>query len=369
MAEKTDKHGKSRLRIYSEYFGFLLLYQLFKLLPLKAGYALSIRLVRMLFYIDHRHRRRTIAHILYAGAAGSESEARRIAKSSYDQFAKLLVEIVKMNQLYSRERILLTAPREVIDLVTPERNSGNRQSIVVTAHLGNWEVAGTAFAERSGTPMFSLMRPFDNPLVGRLILNHRQSDVHILIDKRLGIRPVLKALNEGRIATLLIDQHAAASEGVECIFFGHPARVHMTPALLHLKTGVPILPEITVRKPGDDFTFALRFSEPIRYESTGDKKTDIQRLTQRCITALEKLIREEPEQWLWTTRHWLDLDRRNAADYADWKPPQVCLEAYEEEMARNAPVFTVDWQGREVPELQPQSPANGAGQAAESGRA
>ena len=40
-----------------------------------------------------------------------------------------------------------------------------------------------------------------------------------------------------------------------------------------------------------------------------------------CATALEKLIMEQPEQWLWAPRHWLDINRRQAAQYKDWTPP------------------------------------------------
>ena len=37
--------------------------------------------------------------------------------------------------------------------------------------------------------------------------------------------------------------------------------------------------------------------------------------------SLEKLIMEQPEQWLWAPRHWLDINRRQAAQYKDWTPP------------------------------------------------
>ena len=33
------------------------------------------------------------------------------------------------------------------------------------------------------------------------------------------------------------------------------------------------------------------------------------------------MIREEPLQWLWAPRHWLDINRRQAPLYKNWKPP------------------------------------------------
>ena len=77
------------------------------------------------------------------------------------------------------------------------------------------------------------------------------------------------SLIKGKNVTMLIDQHAAGNEGVECVFFGHPARVHMTPALLHLKTGSPSLPDLTFRT-GKNFTFDLRVGNLIRDTPTGN---------------------------------------------------------------------------------------------------
>ena len=45
----------------------------------------------------------------------------------------------------------------------------------------------------------SLMRPFANPLIGEKILSSRGGKDHELIDKNQGLRPILRAMNEGRI--------------------------------------------------------------------------------------------------------------------------------------------------------------------------
>ncbi len=322
MSTKKKKHEKSKFRIYAEYLPFLLLWKIIHILPLKVGYAVSIALFRLLLLVDRRHRIRTIQHLLHSGIVTDPAEARRIAGESIREFGKLLVEIVKMDQLYSPEKIYTEGVRKSLDYVfaRPDGTPGN-QVIIITAHYGNWEVAGTAFSEKAHRPMSSFMRPFGNPLIGKLILGHRAGAMHDLIDKNEGIRPILRAAQQGRNITMLIDQHAAGNEGVECAFFGHPARVHMTPALLHLKTGIPIMPELTCRIPGKEFEFVLKIGELIRYTPTGDKKRDIQAISQLCISSLEKMIREEPNQWLWAPRHWLDINRRQSANYQNWQPP------------------------------------------------
>ncbi len=305
MAKKTTP----KWLIYLEYVPFFLLYKFMHMVSLKTAYRLSAFLIGLLFYVDIRHRRRTISHLLHAGVVPGRKEAWRLAKKTFLEFSKLLVEVVKMDQCYDLSKIRVVGPEKTVDAVL-SRKHPNRNVIIVTAHYGNWEVAGTAFSEYSGVRMLSIMRPFDNPLVGELILAHRRSKMHELVDKHGSIRPVLKALQQGRNVSILIDQHASHQEGVENRFFGHPCRTHMTPALLHLKTGIPILPEIT-RRAGDNFEFELVVGDLIEYRPTGDKENDVRAITQLCTTALERLIAEQPEQWMWAARRWLDIDRNH----------------------------------------------------------
>ena len=316
----ADKHGKesrTAFRTNVEYALFSLLYKWVRSLSLRRGYALSKLLMRMLFRIDFLHARRTVSHILHAGVAQDREQAVELAKRSFEESGKLIVEIAKCDQLFKQENFIVNAPEATRKYLLGGDFKG---MIMVTAHYGNWELAGGAIATALNSRMTSLMRHFSNPKIGELFLRTRATANHVLVDKRRGVRPLLKALHNHEIATMLIDQHASGREGVVCEFFGHPARVHMTPALLHLRTGIPILPEVNTRLPGEEFRFEMTCGELIRYTPTGDKRRDVALLTQKCISALEELIRRHPEQWLWAPRHWLDIDRSCAAEYADWKP-------------------------------------------------
>ena len=316
------KKPKSKFRILWEYALFSLMYHILRALPLKWGYRFSAWLMHMFFRLEKTHSVRSVQHILHSGIVGSAAEAEQLARRAYVESGKLIVEVAKSDLLFRQETFIADAPESTLDYVLSERNPDHFDGLImVTAHFGNWEIAGGAMSNLMGRRITSLMRHFSNPLIGKLILRHRAAPLVTLADKRLGVRPLLKALNNREIAAVLIDQHAAGREGVVCEFFGHPARVHMTPALLHLKTGIPIMPEVTTRLPGEDFRFAMTAGELIRYTPTGDKARDVYMVTQMCISAIEELIRRHPEQWLWAPRHWLDLNRGHDAEYADWKPP------------------------------------------------
>jgi KDO2-lipid IV(A) lauroyltransferase len=118
----------------------------------------------------------------------------------------------------------------------------------------------------------------------------------------------MAALKKGYSIAIMADQNAGETEGVVVDFFGHPASTHSSPALLHLKTGVPIL-VLMPRRVSDDFNFEFILSAPIIHKPTEDKKKDIREITQKFTSEIEKTIRLYPEQWLWAHRRWLDINR------------------------------------------------------------
>ena len=306
--DKKNTRQKSTIIIWLEFIPFLLLYSVVRALPLKTAYTISKILFRILYLADSKHRKRAIQHIMHAAVKDNEQDAAILAKQSFSSYAKLLVEIIKSDQCYSLDKTNAVGCQRTIDKVFT-RNGKNQNVILVTAHYGNWEVAGTAIAEYTGIQMASIMRPFGNPLIGNIILKNRSSGIHEMVPKQGGIKGILKALKQKKIATFLVDQHASARDGgVETIFFGQPCRTHTAPALLHLKTGVPIMPQLT-RRIDDNFGFEFILSDLIEYTPTDDKEQDIKNITQLYTTALEKMIIEHPEQWMWVHRRWLNLNR------------------------------------------------------------
>lgn len=197
------------------------------------------------------------------------------------------------------------------DPATYERIFGERKSnvILVTAHYGNWELTGSFWAAWSGIPMVSIMRPFDNRLIGSYILRNRESDLHRSVNKKGGIKLLFRALKESKTVAMLVDQHASPKEGgIETVFFGQPCLTYSSPALLHLKTGVPIVPQIT-RRLDNQGHFEIMIGDMIDYKATDDKENDVKIITQMYTNSLEKLIAGDPLQWMWAHRRWTNINR------------------------------------------------------------
>ena len=310
MSEPNGKHAKSKFRIWAEFIPFWCLYKGMRVINLRVAYFFSRQLFKVLYLIDRRHRTRSIQHLMHAGVAHDLTEAQILARKAYMNFSMLLVEIFKLDQLVKPGMVKVVGDPETIRTVcNPE--GGNINVIVITAHYGNWELAGSCWAREFKIPMVSVFRRFGNPLIGKYILGSRESEVHHSVPKDGGIKGMLRALHEGKTIAILADQHAKSKEGVETVFFGQPCRTHSSPALLHLKTGVPIVPQLT-RRSDNGFHFEFVVGKMIRYTPTNDKEQDIRTVTQMYTTALEELIREEPTQWMWAHRRWLNINRKSS---------------------------------------------------------
>ncbi len=278
-------------------------------MPLKLVHRTFSFLFAALYYIDRKHRKRSIQHLLHAGVAKDLKDAKRLAYASFKHGGRLLTELIKMDKNFSPDNITFVGNKETERLLL-RSGKDNMPVIIVTAHYGNWEISGKAWTEFSGRNLLTVVRSLDNPLIGKYIRKIRAAGKHETIPKNNSVKYLLKTLRSHGSVAIVADQHAATSEGVETVFFGQPARTHASVAALHLKTGVPIAPMV-LRCQDELFHYDAILSEMIRYKPSGDKAKDIAAVTQMFTTALEKLIAEKPEQWLWAHRRWLNINRKH----------------------------------------------------------
>ena len=306
---KKKKKKKSALEINFEYGVFLCVTATVRLLPLHAAYALLNFIAWAVRHFNMRHGPRTPKLILHSGFMKTKAEADRLALESLKHFAKVYVEVVKFDQIVNEDNFsehirIADDPltREFMDPATAP------QIILTTAHIGNWELAGGLHSYITKQRMMSIMRPLENPKIGRYVYARRCRFLHRSVSKELGVRPLIQAHRAGENVTIVSDQHAVPPEGVEVKFFGHPAMAQKTPAWLHLRTGTVIAMPYLIRD-DDDFHFTFHCARTPVYRPTGNMEADIRAVAQLYTDMIEEQIRRYPTQWLWSHRRWLDYGR------------------------------------------------------------
>jgi len=183
-----------------------------------------------------------------------------------------------------------------------------RGLILIGAHLGNWEWMAPAI-QAIGGRVVVVVQGVSDPRLDRFIDQVRSATGVRTIPKH-GCGPeLLRLLREGWVAGILADQSPRDS-AVPVEFFGRACWGTIGPAMLAARTKAPVHPAVMTRDEKGNYTLAFR--PPIEMVNTDDILSDLQENSQRCQNAIEQLVRQHPEQWLWFHRRWKERPRLQA---------------------------------------------------------
>ena len=291
---------RSPIRNVSEY---ILLRALIAVV-LSMGLSAALRMGRffgdLLYRLDGKHRERALRNLEKALPDLSPAERERIAHESFRSIALTAVEVVYMPRVLTRSTFhdhveirIAPAAREALE--------ARQGVIIVTAHLGNWELSGLAMG-LIGFPCSTVARPLDNPFLDRYVLSTRERGGQEIIIKKGALREMLRVVRKRRNLAVVSDQNAGR-HGVFVDFFGRPASATPAPATVSLRQGVPVLPGWQ-RRSGPGLKHVITIEAPLAPPDTGDRERDVLEMTQAMADRIEAWIREEPGQWLWAHRRW-----------------------------------------------------------------
>lgn len=180
-----------------------------------------------------------------------------------------------------------------------------RGLVMLTPHLGCFEIIAQAYAERWGDQraMTALYRPARQPWLRDLVAQSRnRPGLETAPATLAGVRQMIRALRKGGTIGLLPDQVPPDGLGVWAPFFGREAYTMTLAARLVQQTGADWLLLACERLPGGR-GFVIRASLPDEALPASTDEPDAERLAVRsaCVVnrAMERLIRQNPGQYLW----------------------------------------------------------------------
>jgi KDO2-lipid IV(A) lauroyltransferase len=237
----------------------------------------------------------------------SEAERERLLEQSYEHMGMGVAELAL---LQGPQRDALLADVEILGLehlAAAEAASETGGVLVLSAHLGSWDLCAAAIARR-GYRLSVVHRGFENPALERMLYEVRQrpgepGDLEQLRIGGSGI-PALRALRSGRKLVVLLDQDARREEGIFVPFFSESACTRVGPARIAMRGGYPVIPAFAHRI-GATGRHRIRFEPPLLIEA--GKEADpgaLARNVARMNAAIERAVRASPEQWLWLHRRW-----------------------------------------------------------------
>ncbi|PIP21148.1 MAG: hypothetical protein COX40_00945 [Candidatus Omnitrophica bacterium CG23_combo_of_CG06-09_8_20_14_all_40_11] len=267
-------------------------------LPLKIAYKIAILFsdLHYIFAVDDRRITKDNLKVIFPQK--SNREIKRIRIKMFRNFAKYLVDFFRFSKLdaqYIKENIKIENIHYIDEVL-----SKGKGAIIVTAHLGNWELGGVVVA-LLGYPFWAVALPHKYKKVDNFFNFQRENKGMGVIPLGKAVRQSLDVLRENKVLALAGDRDFS-EKGIVLDFFGRATIFPQGPAALALKTGATIIPGFMLRNKDDSFT--LKFEKPLNFISTGDKNTDLIELTAHYKNIFEGYILKYPDQWYVFRRFW-----------------------------------------------------------------
>lgn len=237
----------------------------------------------------------------------------RIALDAYHHLGISLVEFLRLPDMSGEEiRSLITIDgAEHLDAAL----AAGRGAVLLTGHIGNWELGGTALAVM-GYPMTAIAKPQENTTLNQLLMRIREAHGMSILPLS-DVRGCISTLRQNGFLAILGDVNAK-NPGAFIQFFGRPAATYTGAAYLALVTGAPIIPLFDERL--SDYTHHIQVHAPIPVSTTGDRRHDLLVTTMRAQYVIQEEIRRRPHEWYWQLQRW--KTRPEDAPNADRIPMQ-----------------------------------------------
>jgi KDO2-lipid IV(A) lauroyltransferase len=296
---------QNKIKQIVEFIIFQCLGFMIRLLPLGLIHRTGYVLARLAYPLLKSRREVAFRNLRNAFPDMERQERERIAFHSFQNISATFVELLWF-QNFTKERIKQRVSIDNLDLLEQllEKKKG---IVLLNAHFGNWELAVQAVAVYTNISLRAIAKPQSNVLVDRLINQWRELFGVKVVHMGVSVREILRTLHQGGIIVLVADQ-TAPKESVAVEFFGRRVPTFQGPAVFCLKTGAPIVLGCAVRQ--QDGNYKMHLVHVPSDDLVGCSDENILELTQRHVRMTEEIIRQYPEQWMWTHKRWKHVPDR-----------------------------------------------------------
>jgi KDO2-lipid IV(A) lauroyltransferase len=232
------------------------------------------------------------------------ARVREVARRSYDSLGRTSVETALLPTMSREARLAMFERVEGWEAFEQALAQG-KGIVVVTGHLGNWEIAGSYIAAH--LPFHAVSRRMANPIFDAYLTRTRAKAGMQMIWDGDAVRVSPRVLRQNHAVAFLSDQDGLGLASTFVPFFGRPAKTPRGPAVFALRLDAPMVFGVSVRQPSGRYALLL---ELVTAPRTGDREVDVDALVLAFTQRLEAMIRRYPEQYFWHHRRW----RRQPAD-------------------------------------------------------
>lgn len=267
-------------------------------IPLPMALAIGRGLGWIFGSVIRYHRRDAIAALQRSFPDKSLAEIRSIVSRMYAGLGMNVMELIRLMDPRGGY------PGDLLETVGAEHITAalarKKGVIVLSAHTGNWDLLCT-MAPAWGYPLTIITKNIKNKTINEIWMEIRGRYGLKFVPAHNSYRACLQALRKNEIIGFVLDQNMIRTEGIFVDFFGKPACTTPGLAYMSAQSGAPVVPVFMLRRPGG--RHLMKVLPPIDPPPDRDSGT-IRDYTQRYTRAIEDIVRDFPEQWIWIHRRW-----------------------------------------------------------------
>ena len=274
-------HGLNRLAVYR--VGAAVARVLPRVLRLRAAQAVAAAAAGR-FSDEGAAVRATLARIV-DDATPARLDA--LVAELFQNFAVCFTDLITTNRAKGTEGLL--ANTEGVEHLAAAERLG-RGLVVVTAHLGNWELGGRLLARTVTRPTHVVVAPEQDPGVEHFLRGNGGPVRFVTRTAPLDVLPLIAALRRNEVVALQGDRALGGRGDLRHVFFGVPAPFPLGPFILARAARAPVLPAFCLLRADRRYTIAL--GEPWTVPPGGEPEA-----LARWVSVLEAMVRRHPTQW------------------------------------------------------------------------
>lgn len=267
-------------------------------LPRSFAYWLGLRISQRFYRRDLRGReavKANLAHIMaWKGTRIGDERLDRMTQQTFENFGMYLVDFFRYRRMTPArvDRMVTIEHPENLDTIR-DTNGG---VVVITGHIGNWELAGAVLVVR-GMTMNVVALNHPSRRIDRLFRHRREQRGFHVIPLEQAVPGSLRALGRREAVALLMDRDYSG-RGRNFEFFGRPAQFPVGAATLAVRTGSLAFAGFLMRQPDDSFLLKTWPAIETRRDMNVDEVQGV------LCRRLEETVAEYPTQWFMFERFW-----------------------------------------------------------------
>ncbi len=283
------------IKYFIQFIVILFLFLLFRIIGIRLATKLSGKIF-LIFGPIFRSKKIFNNNILKAYPNLDKEKKEKIYKNMWKNYGKILAEYIfikdfRQSSKFSK-KIIVENQNQLNEIKKNEE-----PVIFISGHFNNFELMAMHI-EKSGIELAAVYRPLNNKFLNYIMEYIRKKYIcKNQIKKGIsGTKELLKKFKNGNSIALMIDQRV--SEGISSNLFNERAFTTTIPAQFVKKFKAKIIPIYIERTKEDDFK--LKIQQPLIFKD----EESIETITLYLNNILEKMILQNPDQWIWTHNRW-----------------------------------------------------------------